>query len=316
MRDFFALVNKPLAISSNKVSIIFKKHFFNQMKDLNDCLNNCADISWKKYKFGHSGTLDPAASGLLVLAAGRATKLLPYLPEIKKYEFEILLGKKSETGDLEGNIIEFDENFDLEKLNLLDIESVLQKFQGNISQIPTKYSAIKIAGKRAYDLARKNIEFQMPERNVQIFDLNIVSVDCKANLINFEVFSSSGLYVRTLAEDIAKALGTCGMVVKLHRTSSNGFDLNDLERNLSIDDKNFAYKTLSLNNMSKFYEKMSFNQDQLEKLYQGQQLFFANLEQAFGIFCAFDDNNDFRGLVKVEKHEDGAVIFGLCMVKK
>lgn len=192
----------------------------------------------KAKKAGHIGTLDPFATGVLPLAFGEATKLIPYLEgEEKTYEFNLEFGTSTTTGDIEGEI--YQTSSKIPTIN--EIKKIIPNFLGSISQIPPKYSAIHINGQRAYDLARAGIDFEVPKREVTIKNLELKSYTPETKTAFFSVTCSKGTYVRTLGEDIAKSLDTVGHLTTLRRTKNSFFELSDtiLLENL----KNMLYTT-------------------------------------------------------------------------
>lgn len=169
-------------------------------------------------KAGHAGTLDPLATGILPIALGDATKTMPYLVEAKKsYEVEIKWGERTDTLDAEGQIVAVSD-IRPSKQKIFDI---LPEFTGEISQIPPAYSAIKIDGKRAYDLARSGAAPKMKPRLVQVDRLEILKA--QANSVILRVDCGKGTYIRSLARDIGFALGTEGSVKTLRRTRVGTF---------------------------------------------------------------------------------------------
>lgn len=174
-------------------------------------------------KNGHTGTLDPFATGVLPIAFGEATKLIPYVMDAKKeYEFVVVWGKNTDSGDLTGQVIETNDKIPSRE----EIFKVIPDFIGEIKQIPPAYSAIKINGRRAYDLVRKGQEVEIPERTVTIYDLQWLE-DLPLNRSRFKVCCSKGTYVRTLAMDLAQKLGTCGYLEELCRTKCGIFSIED-----------------------------------------------------------------------------------------
>ena len=159
-------------------------------------------------KAGHTGTLDPMATGVLPILVGDTTKLSKYLVEHKKtYIATIELGQATDTGDSEGKIIQEKEILN-ESLEEKNIKEVLKSFLGIQKQTPPIYSAIKIKGKKLYEYARAGEKVEIPEREIEIYNINFI--EKKLNNISFEVECSKGTYIRTLCEDIAKKLGTIG----------------------------------------------------------------------------------------------------------
>ena len=176
---------------------------------------------YQAQKAGHAGTLDPLATGILPIALGEATKTIPFMTEAEKaYRFTVKWGEMTDTLDAEGEVIETSET----RPSAADIEDVIPDFIGEISQIPPKYSAIKIDGKRAYDLARGGEDVMMKARTVHVHDLTLV--ESTADHATFEVCCGKGTYVRSLARDIADSLGTCGYVIFLRRTQVGAFTEN------------------------------------------------------------------------------------------
>ena len=174
-------------------------------------------------KNGHTGTLDPFASGVLPVAFGEATKLIPFVTDgDKEYEFTVQFGTSTDTLDLTGTIINQNGYIPTKQ----EIIEIIPQFIGNIKQHPPAYSALKINGKRAYDLARSGKKFDIPEREVCIHKLELLefTTDSQAK---FKVSCSKGTYVRTLGADLAKKLGTCGYLTALRRTKCGKFDLSD-----------------------------------------------------------------------------------------
>lgn len=177
----------------------------------------------KKIKVGHTGTLDPFATGLLILLAGKATKRSEeFLKLDKEYEAEIELGKTSTTGDPEGEI---DESYGGGAISREEVEKAVQGFVGEIEQRVPAFSAVKINGRRAYDLARKGVGVEMPVRKVKIYRIEILEYEWPILKIKTEV--SSGTYIRTLGEDIGKVLGTGAYVRALRRTKIDKYRVEE-----------------------------------------------------------------------------------------
>ncbi|MBE6453549.1 MAG: tRNA pseudouridine(55) synthase TruB [Alphaproteobacteria bacterium] len=174
-------------------------------------------------KNGHTGTLDPFATGVLPIAFGEATKLVPYIMDGKKeYEFVVRFGATTDTLDCTGNIIEQDLGVPTEE----EIKKCLGYFIGKIEQVPPAYSAIKVNGKRAYDLVRKGEKVDIPVREVEIYRLEMIEF-LPPESARFVVECSKGTYVRTLGADLAKKLGTLGYLTELRRTKCGNFRIDD-----------------------------------------------------------------------------------------
>lgn len=177
-----------------------------------------------KVKVGHTGTLDPFATGLLILLAGKATKKAPELTKKDKvYEATIRLGAISSTGDPEGEITINDE---APEFTLDEIDVVARQFVGEIEQTPPAFSAIKINGQRAYRLARAGKEVEMPKRKVQIYSLDVL--EYQAPYLKIRTHVGSGTYIRTLAEDLGRALGCGAYTTELRRTKIADYDITKL----------------------------------------------------------------------------------------
>jgi tRNA pseudouridine55 synthase len=173
-----------------------------------------------KPKVGHGGTLDPLASGVLPIALGEATKLAGrMLDATKTYDFTIRFGEETDTLDLEGKVIAISDV----RPGRAEVEAVLPRFTGSIRQVPPAFSALKVDGKRAYDLARAGEDVELEPRNVTIHQLDLI--DYSANEATLSATVSKGTYIRSLARDIAQALGTVGHVTMLRRTKAGPFTL-------------------------------------------------------------------------------------------
>ncbi|MBQ8661949.1 MAG: tRNA pseudouridine(55) synthase TruB [Alphaproteobacteria bacterium] len=173
-------------------------------------------------KNGHCGTLDPFATGVLPIAFGEATKLISYVTDgDKEYEFVLCFGEETDTLDTEGKVVATSDVVPAEE----EIKAVLPSFVGEITQVPPAYSAIKIDGKRAYDLARQGKDVQIPERQITIYELELLAM-LPNRQARFRVRCSKGTYVRTLGADIARKLGSCGHLKELRRTKCGNFDLS------------------------------------------------------------------------------------------
>ena len=202
--------------------------FINLFKEANftshDCVAKLRGLLRLK-RIGHGGTLDPAATGVLPIALGKATRLLQYLHPDKAYKATIRLGVVTETDDLEGEIISQTPEV---KVSLEEVTEALKQFTGKLSQIPPKYSAIQVQGKRLYDLARRGETIEVPPRNVEVYKLEVLEWRSgEYPEIDVAIDCSTGTYIRAIARDLGTALGTGGTLAKLIRTQSAGFSLLD-----------------------------------------------------------------------------------------
>ena len=190
-------------------------------------------------KIGHTGTLDPIATGVLVCLTGKYTKLVDLLTSLdKEYIAEIKLGIKTDTGDITGNVIDKSNKVFL-KNNILD---VLEKFPKKYLQTVPKYSAVKINGKKLYEYARENIEIELPKREVNIYNLELISFN--DDIIKIKAKVSKGTYIRSLIEDICEMLGTVGCMKSLVRTHQGIFGIDEAYTLDDIQNNNFIGKNI------------------------------------------------------------------------
>ncbi|MCI8587799.1 MAG: tRNA pseudouridine(55) synthase TruB, partial [Clostridia bacterium] len=192
-------------------------------------------------KVGHTGTLDPNATGVLPLLIGKGTQCSQYLIEHDKtYEVKLKLGIKTDTADIEGNIIE-EKNIIEENLKEEKVKNVLKSFIGGQKQIPPMYSAIKVNGRKLYEYARKGQTIELKPRNIIIYKCELIKIDKSEKEIDFKVHCSKGTYIRSLCEDIAKKLGTVGYMKNLNRVKVGTFSIDN---SLTIEqlEKNYQNK--------------------------------------------------------------------------
>ena len=199
----FLIIDKPVGVTSQAIDRAVKKIF--GVKHV-----------------GHAGTLDPFASGVLPIALGRATKFIEFLTDDKSYRAEILFGRATDTADRTGQTIAQLESFDMPTADR--IVDVIKTFVGTIEQTPPKFSAVKLNGRKAYDLARRSIDFDIPTRLVTIDRIDLVSIDDR--LVTVDVDCRKGTYIRSLAVDIGKKLGLPATLNNLRRTRSSGFSID------------------------------------------------------------------------------------------
>lgn len=240
-------------------------------------------------KVGHTGTLDPNATGVLPILVGTATKISKYLVEHEKtYIATIVLGKKTDTGDVEGKIIEEDSNLrDIDKNKL---EVVIKSFLGKQSQIPPMYSAIKVDGKKLYEYAREGKSVELKPREIEMLDINLIAYE--NNEIEFSVRCSKGTYIRSLCEDIAGKLGTIGYMKELQRTSVNEFNIENSISLEELEDINIQEKIISIEEIFKDKPKIDLNDRKLELFLNGVQLTHDLEDEVYRIY----NNNNFIGL--------------------
>lgn len=236
-------------------------------------------------KVGHTGTLDPLATGVLPLLIGKGTLCSKYLiNHDKKYIVLLKLGEKTSTGDSEGDILE-KLNVDIKIFN--DVENVFNSFIGEQEQIPPIYSAIKVNGKKLYEYARKNQEVKIEPRKINIYSIKILKLDKEKNEIQFEVKCSKGTYIRSLCEDIATRLGTVGYMKELNRIEVGEFNINQ-----AIDVENLTENDISkkIINIEEIFEKNSsieLAKRKLELFLNGVNLTVQNQN---GIYKIYSEN--------------------------
>ena len=268
--DGVIIINKPKGYTSHDVVNIVRKQL--NMK-----------------KVGHTGTLDPNATGVLPILVGQATKISKYLIEHKKtYIATIELGEKRDTGDSEGNIIESDSN--IKEFDISIIKQVLQSFLGKQKQIPPMYSAIKVNGKKLYEYARSGQEVEVEPREIEIYRIELI--EYINNRIEFEVECSKGTYIRTLCENIAEKLGTIGYMKELQRTSVDKFKIKESINLEELSEDEAQKKILTIENIFKEKEKIYLNDKGVELFLNGVQL---TRELEDDIYRVYNDNK-FIGL--------------------
>lgn len=221
-----------------------------------------------KEKVGHTGTLDPMATGVLPLLLGQGTKLSKYLiNHDKTYIATIQLGQKTDTLDGEGNIIE-EKSVNVSVFNKEMIRQTLENLKGKQVQTPPMYSAIKVNGKKLYEYARKGVEVEVPKREIEIYDIELLNINEKDKTIELKVHCSKGTYIRTLCEMIAEKLETIGYMKELNRIQVGQFELSqavtieDIEKNKD----NEEFWNENVITMQKFFEKYPTTELQEEKL--------------------------------------------------
>ena len=281
------LLDKPLGFSSNQA---------------------LQKVKWlfQAAKAGHTGTLDPLATGLLPICLGEATKFAQYVTDADKtYIATVKFGETTTTGDAEGEILaQHPVNFDLEKLT-----AVCDAFVGEISQVPPMYSALKFEGKALYEYAREGVDI---ERQARLVTITSIQIDSFANEIAvLTVSCSKGTYIRTLAEDIGHQLGCGAHLIGLRRTETAGYIIEDaitLEAlELLVKEKpveKLAELILPMDSAIAYLPKVVLNADAAHYLMQGQAVWQSGLIPE-GELRLYDDKNQFLGLGVLQ--EDGKI---------
>jgi tRNA pseudouridine55 synthase len=216
-------------------------------------------------KVGHAGTLDPLATGVLIVCVGPATRLIEYVQRMpKRYRGTFLLGRTSDTEDTEGQVIAIESASQPTEDQL---RAILPRFVGEIDQMPPAFSALKVQGRRAYALARSGQRVDLAARRIVIHELRLLHYDYPEFLI--DIACGSGTYVRSLGRDIARALGTGAVMSALVRTAIGGFRLDDAVDLESLTAENLASKLLSPRLAVTDLPQISVSEDQRRRLSQG-----------------------------------------------
>lgn len=243
-------------------------------------------------KVGHTGTLDPMATGVLPLLIGKGTLCSKYLiNHDKKYKVNLQLGKKTDTADSEGKIIE-EKVIDDKIFNKEELEKALKSFVGKQEQIPPMYSAIKVNGKKLYEYARKGEKVKIEPRKIEIYDINLLEIDKEEKQIKFEVSCSKGTYIRSLCEDIAEKLNTVGYMLELERTKvgdfriENAITLKELEENKE-NEEYIQKHIISLEEIFKNNQNIELKSNQLDLLLNGVKLTNINKD---GVYKLYNDS--------------------------
>lgn len=280
--DGIIVINKPKGVTSHDVVYKVKK-MFNE-------------------KVGHTGTLDPNATGVLPLLIGEGTKLSKYLIEHDKiYKVRLKLGMRTDTADVEGKVIE-EKKVDKELLKVQNLKEVLNSFIGKTTQIPPMYSAIKVNGKKLYEYARNGQAINVQPREIQIYSIDLINIDEEEKAIDFTVHCSKGTYIRSLCEDIACKLQTVGYMEELERLRVGKFDIKNSIKieEIEANKENEEFINKHFITFEKHFEnnkKINLNDKKLPLFLNGVKLSF-NLED--GIYKIYN-NNKFIGIGIVNK---------------
>jgi tRNA pseudouridine55 synthase len=251
-------------------------------------------------KIGHSGTLDPMATGVMtVLVGGSATRFCELLPSHDKaYEATLLLGTVTDTLDITGNVIDKKEVTATNE----DFRKAAEKFKGEITQVPPMYSAVSVNGRRLYDLARQGIEVERPERKVIIYSLDILEENEDKHEYKIHVECSSGTYIRTLIADIGEKIGCGAVLTSLRRTKANGFTEKDaltLEELKALAGENrISDKIIPIDKALEEYKKITVTDAQSKRFSNGGELALERVHgcQQLGIYRVYSPAGKFLGL--------------------
>lgn len=245
-------------------------------------------------KVGHTGTLDPNATGVLPILIGKGTKFSKYLINHDKiYEVELELGKKTDTADIEGKVIE-EKEVDEEYVNK-NLLQVLESFIGKQEQMPPMYSAIKKNGKKLYEYARAGEKVEIEPRKIEIYKIDLNKYD--KNIISFVVSCSKGTYIRSLCEDIAKKLNTVGYMKNLKRLQVGEFNIKDAVYIDKIDLKNVNDHLITPEEILRGIPCINLGEKKLKLFLNGVQLTANNIDGLYKIYVA----NKFIGTGTIKK---------------
>jgi tRNA pseudouridine55 synthase len=275
--DGIIIINKPKNCTSHDIVRKAKK-IFNE-------------------KVGHTGTLDPMATGVLPLLIGKGTLCSKYLiNHDKTYEVQLTLGKKTDSADSEGTIIE-EKNVPKEIFQKEKIEEVLESFLGKQEQTPPIYSAIKVNGKKLYEYARKGQTVEIKPRQIEIYKIKLLQTNEQQKQIEFQVSCSKGTYIRSLCEDIANRLGTIGYMSELNRTQVGNFSIEQAVSIEQLEEKKSCTKIITIEELFSDKQAISLEEPRLQPFLNGVKLTMKKPNGVYRIYC----NKKFVGIGIIEK---------------
>ena len=258
-------INKPAGITSYDVVDVIKKIF---------------DGS----KVGHTGTLDPIATGVLPIVIGDATKLSDELmAETKVYRVKMLLGVETNTYDITGRIV----FASVIRNDEIYIRERIKRFIGKQEQVPPAYSAIRVDGKRAYEYAREGKELKLKAREIEIYNIDNIAVDLRKREVTFDVYCTKGTYVRSLVNDIGKKLGCGATMIELIRLKNGNFDIKDsisLYDFLKMDYDDMKKQVVSIEEYYKELKKISLKKEEYNKYLNGVKLSFDEQDKLVRVY--------------------------------
>ena len=277
-------INKPLGITSHDVVYRLRKLL-------------------SIIKIGHTGTLDPDASGVLPMCIGRATKVADMLTaQDKQYVAEVTLGSATDTLDKTGTVTETAEV----NVTKADILTAVADFVGDIEQIPPMYSAIKVDGKKLYELAREGVEIERQPRQVQIDAIEVLDIDLNAGRFSMKIDCSKGTYIRTLCDDIGRRLGCFAHMSALERTKSGRFDISESYTLEQIEEM-FGNGDLSfftpVDAVFEEYPKLTLSSRKAKKMCNGTRVSVQGIEDGV-TYRVYDESGNF---LTISEAEDGVL---------
>lgn len=270
-------IDKPAGITSYDVVDVIKKVFIGS-------------------KVGHTGTLDPVATGVLPILIGDATKLSDNLTaENKAYRVKMLLGVETNTYDITGKIV----YASVVNQDEIYIRERIKRFIGVQEQIPPQYSAIKVEGKRAYQYAREGKKVELKPRTIEIYDINNIAVDLKKREVSFDVYCTKGTYIRSLVNDIGKKLGCGATMVDLIRLKNGNFDIKDsipLYDFLKLNFEEMKKRVISIDDYYSDLKRINMNKDEYTKFFNGMKLEYNEQDKLVKVY----ENNKYKGLGQIK----------------
>ena len=268
------VLNKPKGISSGE--------FIRKLKPL---IQNS--------KIGHSGTLDPLARGIILACIGQMTRFTQYLANEKKtYIAEMTFGLRTNTGDLDGKVLQEDNFVPTKK----DFNSILKKFVGNIYQEAPLFSSLKYKGKPMYQYARKGMNIPSKSRNIEIFSIDLISKN--KNKFTFSVDCGKGTYIRSLVNDIAREFNTVAVLSDLERISSADHNIKESHEIETINSDNLSNKLISMGDALRSLDEIQCAPEIIDRIINGQKMFLEEAKLKSIYLRLFDKNKDFIGILK------------------
>ncbi len=253
-------------------------------------------------KCGHSGTLDPMATGVLTVMLGGATRFIELFPNHNKaYRASFRLGTVTDTLDITGKVLETRET----DVTAEQVKEKIRDFIGDINQLPPMYSAVSVGGQRLYDLARKGIEVERQPRQVTVFSIDVLSENEETNEYEIQVECSSGTYIRTLISDLGEALGCGAVLTALRRTKANGFDIKNA---VTLEQLEEAVKNgkisdilIPVDRALEEYPVIKVSEAQAKRFRNGGELSLDRLKypRMLGFFRIYDPNGNFIGIGEI-----------------
>lgn len=264
-----------------------------------DVVNKIKHMLPKKTKVGHLGTLDPMATGVLLVTIGKATKLFDIMQQkTKRYLATFKFGIETDSLDATGETVKTNDKV----VTLAQIEAVLPKFTGEIEQVPPKYSAKSIGGKRAYDLARENVDFELKPNKIIVASYKTINF-CN-NVWEVEILCGSGTYIRALGRDIAYAVGSVATMTSLKRINIDKFGIDNCKNIEQINSENIAENLVKIKDVLSLPE-VHFDEQQIAKILNGQTL---DVNENDGMYL-LNDAFDTIAIVEIENFKAKMSIF-------